>query len=142
MSSTGCPYLEAYAMAYTEASGPPGGRTGMAEDVTEEAQQVIDALKRIEEMADPVERAVAVSEVLADYKERAPELREMQRQAIETMRAEDVSYRQIAARLKISLGAVQNIERGHGSAWGTKPRAKPTASGQAEGASPDDADGE
>lgn len=98
----------------------------MAEDdVTEEAREVIDALKRIEEMEDPVERAVAVSEVLADYKERAPELREMQRQAIEVMRAKDVSYRQIAARLKISLGAVQNIERGHGSGWGTKPRTKP-----------------
>lgn len=99
----------------------------MAEDVTEEAQKVIDALKRIEEMEDPVERAVAVSEVLADYKERAPELREMQRQAIELMRAEDppVSYRKIAARLKLPLGVVQNIERGHGSAWGTKSRVKP-----------------
>lgn len=99
----------------------------MAEDVTEEAQEVIDALKRIEEMEDPIERAVAVSEVLADYKERAPELREMQRQAIEALRAEDppVSYRKIAARLKLPLGVVQNIERGHGSAWGTKPRKKP-----------------
>lgn len=97
----------------------------MAEDFTEEAQQVIDALKRIEEIEDPVERAVAISEVLADYKERAPQLREMQRQAIEVMRANNVSYRKIAARLKLSLGAVQNIERGHGSAWGTKSRAKP-----------------
>lgn len=98
----------------------------MADDFTEEAQQVIDALKRIEEIEDPVERAVAISEVLADYKERAPQLREMQRQAIEAMRADKVPYRQIADRLKLSLGAVQNIERGHGSGWGTKPRKKPT----------------
>lgn len=97
----------------------------MAEDFTEEAQQVIDALKRIELIEDPVERAVAISEVLADYKERAPQLRELQRQAIEAMRADGVSYRKIADRLKLSLGAVQNIERGHGSAWGTKPRSKP-----------------
>lgn len=96
----------------------------MADDFTEEAQQVIDALKRIEQIEDPVERAVAVSEVLADYKERAPQLREMQRQAIEVMRANNVSYRKIADRLKLSLGAVQNIERGHGSGWGTKPRKK------------------
>jgi DNA-directed RNA polymerase specialized sigma24 family protein len=99
----------------------------MAEDdVTEEARRVIDALDQVEEMEDPIERAVAASEVLADYKERAPQMRELQRQAIEMMRAEDppVSYRKIAARLKISLGAVQNIERGHGSAWGTKPRKK------------------
>lgn len=99
----------------------------MAEDFTEEAQKVIDALKHVEEIEDPIERAVAVSEVLADYKERAPQLRELQRQAIAAMRAEDVPYRQIAERLKLSLGAVQNIERGHGSAWGTKPRTKPAA---------------
>ncbi len=98
----------------------------MAEDdVTEEAQKVVDALKKVQEIEDPVERAVAISEVLADYKERAPELREMQRQAIEVMRSRGESYRKIAARLKLPLGVVQNIERGHGSAWGTKSRAKP-----------------
>lgn len=103
----------------------------MADDVTEEAQRVIDALQQVEEIEDPVERAVAISEVLAKYNERAPHLREMQRQAIAAMRAEDppVSYRQIAARLKISLGAVQNIERGHGSAWGTKARKKEASDG-------------
>lgn len=98
----------------------------MAEDdITQEAQKVVDALKQVEAIEDPIERAVAVGEVLADYKERAPELREMQRQAIEIMRADKVSYRKIAARLKLPLGVVQNIERGHGSAWGTKPRTKP-----------------
>ena len=99
----------------------------MADDVTEEAQKVIDALKQVEAIEDPVERAVAVGEVLADYKERAPQLRELQRQAIEVMRAEDppVSYRKIADRLKLPLGVVQNIERGHGAAWGTKSRKKP-----------------
>lgn len=99
----------------------------MAEDdVTEEARRVSDALDQVEGIEDPVERAVAATEVLADYKKRAPHLREMQRQAIEVMRAEDppVSYRKIAARLKLPLGVVQNIERGHGSAWGTKPRKK------------------
>ncbi|MEH0417852.1 sigma factor-like helix-turn-helix DNA-binding protein [Streptomyces sp. B21-083] len=98
----------------------------MAEDdVTEEARRVIDALKQVGEIEDPIERAVAASEVLADYKERAPQLRELQRQAIAALRAQEVSYRKIAARLKISVGAVQNIERGHGSAWGTKSRTKP-----------------
>jgi DNA-directed RNA polymerase specialized sigma24 family protein len=99
----------------------------MAEDVTREAGEVIDALQRISEIEDLVERAVASSEVLADYKERAGTLRDYQKQAIDAMRAEKVPYRQIAARLKLSLGAVQNIERGHGSAWGTKPRKKPEA---------------
>ena len=99
----------------------------MAEDDTsEEARRVTDALDQVEAIEDPIERAVAASEVLADYKERAPRLREAQRKAVEAMRAEDppVSYRKIAARLKLSLGAVQNIERGHGSGWGTKSRKK------------------
>ncbi|MFF5045631.1 sigma factor-like helix-turn-helix DNA-binding protein [[Kitasatospora] papulosa] len=97
----------------------------MAEVVPEEARKVVDALNRVEEIEDPVARAVAVSQVLKDFKERAPQLREMQRVAIDLLRAQDVSYRQIAAQLGMSLGAVQNIERGHGSAWGTKPRKKP-----------------
>lgn len=97
----------------------------MADDITREAQQVVDALRQVEEIEDPIERAVAISEVLADYKKRAPQLRELQRQAIEAMRADKVPYRQIAARLKLPLGVVQNIERGHGSGWGTKPRKKP-----------------
>ncbi len=97
----------------------------MADDITREAQQVVDALKQVEAIEDPIERAVAISEVLADYKERAPQLRELQRQAIEVMRANKVPYRQIAERLKLPLGVVQNIERGHGSGWGTKSRKKP-----------------
>lgn len=114
-------------MAYNESKWPAAEGTGMVEDEpTEEARRVTDALDQVEAIEDPIDRAIAASEVLADYKERAPRLRELQRKAIETMRAEDppVSYRKIAGRLKISLGAVQNIERGHGGAWGTKPRTK------------------
>lgn len=97
----------------------------MAEDETEEARGVSDALKRVEEIDDPVQRAVAISEVLRDYEKRAPRLRDLRREAVLAMRAEGISYRKIAARLGVSLGTVQNIERGHGSAWGTKPRSKP-----------------
>lgn len=98
----------------------------MAEDdVTEEAQKVIDALKQLEQIEDPVRRAVAISEVLKDYEERTPQLRDLRRKTVLQLREEKVSYRKIAAMLKVSLGAVQNIERGHGSAWGTKARAKP-----------------
>jgi DNA-directed RNA polymerase specialized sigma24 family protein len=96
----------------------------MAEDETEEARGVSDALKRVEEIDDPVQRAVAISEVLRDYEKRVPRLRDLRRDAVLAMRAEGVSYRKIAARLGVSLGTVQNIERGHGSAWGTKSRSK------------------
>ncbi|WP_301126795.1 helix-turn-helix domain-containing protein [Streptomyces cacaoi] len=96
----------------------------MSDDVTEEARKVLDALSKLEEIADPVERAVAISEVLSDYDKRSPRLKDLRREAVLQMRADGVSYRKIAARLKISLGAVQNIERGHAGAWGTKSRAK------------------
>lgn len=97
----------------------------MADEVTGEAQQVFDALSQVEAIEDPIERAVAISEVLADHEKRAPRLRDLRREAVLAMRADGVSYRRIAARLKVSLGTVQNIERGHAGAWGTKPRAKP-----------------
>lgn len=99
----------------------------MADDTTKEAQQVFDALQQVEAIDDPVERAVAISEVLADHEQRAVRLRELRREAVLLMRADGVSYRKIAARLKVSLGTVQNIERGHSGAWGTKPRTKPAA---------------
>ncbi|MFE6038991.1 sigma factor-like helix-turn-helix DNA-binding protein [Streptomyces sp. NPDC056452] len=55
---------------------------------------------------------MAISEVLAHHEARAPKLRELRREAVLSMRADGVSYRKIAARLKVSLGTVQNIERG------------------------------
>lgn len=96
----------------------------MADDVTEEAQKVIDALRELEAIDDPVQRAVAISQVLKDYDERAPKLRELRRETVLQLREQKVSYRRIAAMLGVSLGTVQNIERGHGSDWGTKPRKK------------------
>jgi DNA-binding transcriptional regulator YiaG len=100
----------------------------MAEERTEEAQRVIDALENVGQIDDPVKRALAISEVLGYFEENAKEMRELRRQVVLDLRAQKpaVSYRKIAAMLKVSLGTVQNIERGHGSAWGTKPRTKPT----------------
>ena len=101
----------------------------MAEDRTEEARRVSDALDHVEGIDDPVERAVAISEVLKDYETRAPKLRDLRREAVLAMRAEGTSYRKIAAKLGVSLGTVQNIERGHGSGWGTKSRSKEARDG-------------
>ena len=92
-----------------------------------------DALTDVEAMGDPVERAAAISEVLADHEERAPRLRNLRRETVLAMRAEGVSYRKIAARLKVSLGTVQSIERGHAGAWGTKSRRKPEGSSRNDG---------
>lgn len=98
---------------------------GVTNQVNEEAQRVFDALAALEAIPDPGERAAAISQVLADHVERGPRLRELRRQVVLDLREQKVSYRKIAAQLGVSLGTVQDIERGHSGAWGTRPRKKP-----------------
>lgn len=102
----------------------PEKEPDLTEDVSEEAQRVFDALAALEEMADPVARAVAISQVLADHAERGPRLRELRRKAVLELREQKISYRKIATLLGVSLGTVQDIERGHSKDWGTKSRKK------------------
>jgi hypothetical protein len=83
--------------------------------VTEEAQRVIDALNAVEAMTDPLQRAKAIGEVMADQAERGKRWREMRRQVVLEMRAQTppISYRKIAAALGVGLATVQDIERGY-----------------------------
>ncbi|WP_030599384.1 MULTISPECIES: hypothetical protein [Streptomycetaceae] len=97
------------------------------DNVTVEVQQVRDALSQVKAIADPVERAAAISEVLADFKKASPGLRDDRRETVLGMLADGVSYRKIAARIRTSVGTVQSIERGHAGAWGTKSRRKSDA---------------
>lgn len=94
--------------------------------MTEEAQRVIDAMNAVEAMADPQERAKAISEVLAHQADRSGEWRKMRRQVVLDMRAQQpaVSYRKIAALLGVSLGTVQDIERGYTGSGRDRPRVK------------------
>ncbi|WP_329541790.1 helix-turn-helix domain-containing protein [Streptomyces sp. NBC_01358] len=108
----------------------------MTDDVSKVVQRVFDALSELEGIEDPTERAAAISQVLADHSARAPRLRELRREAVLALRAEKVSYRKIAARLGVSLGTVQDIERGHGGAWGTKARKKAVTEGSVDDESP------
>lgn len=90
---------------------------------------MIEALKDLEAISDPIARAQAITQVLAYQDERAPELRKLRREAVVQLRSQDppMPYRQIAAKLGVSLGTVQSIERGHAGAWGTKRRTKKKA---------------
>lgn len=83
---------------------------------------MFDALAELEAMTDPTARAIAISQVLADQAERGPRLRELRRDVVLELREQKVPYRKIAEQLGISLGAVQDIERGHTGAWGTRAR--------------------
>jgi hypothetical protein len=93
--------------------------------VTEEAQRVIDAMNAVEAMTDPLERAKAIGEVMADQAERGKRWREMRRGVVLEMRAQNppVSYRKIAAALGVGLATVQDIERGYTGSGKDRPRA-------------------
>ena len=93
--------------------------------MTEEAQRVIDAMNAVEAMTDPEQRAKAISEVMADQAERGKRWREMRRQVVLEMRAQDppVSYRRIAKALGLGLATVQDIERGYTGSGKRRPRA-------------------
>ncbi|MFC9682702.1 helix-turn-helix domain-containing protein [Streptomyces sp. NPDC056948] len=94
--------------------------------MTEEAQRVIDAMNAVEAMTDPEQRAKAIGEVMADQAERGKRWREMRRQVVLEMRAQQppVSYRKIADALGIGLATVQDIERGYTGSGKDRPRAK------------------
>ena len=94
--------------------------------MTEEAQRVIEAMDAVEAMADPLERAKAIGEVMADQAARGKRWREMRRQVVLEMRAQTppVSYRKIAAALGVGLATVQDIERGYTGSGKDRPRAK------------------
>lgn len=99
--------------------------------MTEEAQRVIDAMNAVEAMPDPLERAKAIGEVMADQAKRGKRWREMRRKVVLEMRAQTppVSYRKIAAALGVGLATVQDIERGYTGSGKDRPRAKEASDG-------------
>lgn len=94
---------------------------------TEEARRVAAAMAAVEEIEEPERRARAIGEVSAIHAEFNTRWREMRRATVLGLRSEGVSYRKIATILGVSLGTVQDIERGHSGSWGTKSRRKATA---------------
>ncbi|EMF31128.1 hypothetical protein H114_00827 [Streptomyces gancidicus BKS 13-15] len=105
----------------------------MADELAEETQKVIEALEGIERMKDPVARAAAISDVLKLVEQKETDWRNLRREVVLNLRAEQVPYRKIAALIHTSLGTVQSIERGHAGAWRTKPRTKSAQEPTTEG---------
>ncbi|MFE4718904.1 hypothetical protein ACFRLW_21145 [Streptomyces sp. NPDC056728] len=85
---------------------------------------MIDAMNAVEAMPDPVERAKAIGEVMADQADRGKRWRELRREVVLEMRAQEppVSYRKIAAALGLGLATVQDIERGYTGSGKDRPR--------------------
>lgn len=70
---------------------------------------VIDSLAALD---DPAERAKRAGRLLAEWPVQGSRLREIRQAAVVAMRAQKVSYREIARMLGISLARVQQIEAG------------------------------
>ncbi|MFE7236112.1 helix-turn-helix domain-containing protein [Streptomyces sp. NPDC057596] len=90
-------------------------------DGEQEVRIVTDVVDSLEELEDPAERAKRAGALLAAWPVQGSRLREIRQEAVVAMRAQNVSYRQIAKTLGISLARVQQIEAGE---RGRKPKAE------------------
>ena len=84
-----------------------------------EVRIVADVVDSLESLEDPAERAMRAGQLLAAWPMQGSRLREIRQAAVVAMRADNVSYRNIAKRLGISLARVQQIEAGE---RGKKPK--------------------
>ncbi|GAA4684685.1 helix-turn-helix domain-containing protein [Streptomyces youssoufiensis] len=88
----------------------------------EEVQRVTEALDAIERIEDPEARARAMSRVMVDQAKRTAAWKAERRELVLSLRRDKVPYRTIAARLGVSLGTVQDIERGYSGSGRNRPR--------------------
>lgn len=105
----------------------------MAEEpIEEEAQRVLGALDEVEAMTDDLARARVIGRLLKDQAKRNKRFLEYRRKVVLGLRAQDppVPYRKIAQELGVSLGTVQDIERG-AARWDSRPN-KPATEESAE----------
>lgn len=99
----------------------------------EEVRRVTDALDAVEEIADEEQRVKAKSRVMADQVRRNKEWAQERTRLIRRLHQEEgLSYRQIAARLEIKPGVVQDAFRNYteageyaGRGGGKKPEESP-----------------
>lgn len=92
----------------------------------EEVRLVTNVVNSLEALDDPAERAKRAGRLLAEWPAQGSRLREIRQEAVVAMRAQNVSYRKIAAALGISLARVQQIEAGE---RGKKPKGEGSADG-------------
>ncbi|MFI0236351.1 helix-turn-helix domain-containing protein [Streptomyces sp. NPDC016845] len=90
----------------------------------EEVRRVSDALDAVEQIADLEQRVRAKSQVMAAQAERNKEWSRERDGVIRRLSDEEnLSYRQIAARLGIKLSTVQAVFRGYKGSGTARPKA-------------------
>ncbi|UGQ10903.1 helix-turn-helix domain-containing protein [Yinghuangia sp. ASG 101] len=89
----------------------------------EEMRRVSDALDAVERIGDAEARVRAKSRVMAEQVRRNREWARERRELIERLhREEQLSYRQIAARLDVTLSTVQDVFRNYTGSGTHRPR--------------------
>jgi DNA-binding NarL/FixJ family response regulator len=106
---------------------------GVTNELEEEVRRVLDALDHVEAMEDPVAQARAVAQLLKDQQGRNKRLKQLRDDTVRQLRAEGKSLRKIAAEVQVSLGTVQDILRGHGGTWSSRPKRGSAPSGGESG---------
>lgn len=91
--------------------------------MSEEAQRVFDAIDALEKIADPSERAKALSEVLKALPGRNKALKEARQHAVaELMARPGASLRSVGTELGISFSTVQDIVKGYSGSGSKRPK--------------------
>jgi hypothetical protein len=91
--------------------------------VSEEAQRVFDAIDALGDIADPVERARALGEVLKGLPDRNKRLKELRKQTVNELLARPgASLRSVGAELNISFSTVQDIAKGYSGSGSSRPK--------------------
>ncbi|WP_309029094.1 hypothetical protein [Streptomyces alfalfae] len=89
----------------------------------EEVRRVAEALDAVEQIANVEQRVRVKSQVMAAQAERNKEWSRERDELIRRLNAEEeLSYRQIAARLDIKLSTVQAVFRGYKGSGTTRPK--------------------
>ncbi|GAA2946240.1 MULTISPECIES: Trp family transcriptional regulator [Streptomyces] len=90
--------------------------------IKKEARRVFDALDAVEAMEDSLEKAQVISNLLRDQTERTKRLKASRQKVVQELRSQKVPYRVIAENLGVSIGTVQDIERGYSGSGKNRPR--------------------
>jgi DNA-directed RNA polymerase specialized sigma24 family protein len=87
----------------------------------EEVKRVVDTVDSLHTVEDPTERARRAGALLAEWPVQAARLREIRQAAVQDLRTDQVSYRNIAKALGLSVARVQQIEAGARGKTKTSP---------------------
>ncbi|MFD8774529.1 hypothetical protein [Streptomyces sp. NPDC059916] len=92
--------------------------------MTEEAQRVFDAIDALHGIADPTERARALTEVLKALPGQNKALKEARQEAVkELLDRPGASLRTVGSELGISFSTVQDIAKGYSGSGKSRPKA-------------------